>query len=677
MPKLPDATDLSRVGFDAVRPFVQIPDVNIEGAYNRLATGISNLGTGFERLGNKVEDANQRAERFRTKLGLVKSEKDYTERTKSLDPKDPNYVTKKKTARREAFAPVLTSVVDPQNKMAFDTETERDYIAISKKAEADRRIAMKQQTKDDLLFYAASLEEKIANGKFNGNAAEEIRSMVDDSPDLDDDEKNMLASDLVPRVGRSSLLSTAKNYIQNGVALTPELRRAISDLEDGSDAPVWLGGFLARTATLESRGGIRNEDPEDADRIGPYKLDPAAIKVAGLEPNDRLDASASTEGAARLALSNYGELNSALGREPTMSELYIAHKSGVSNTIKLLQNPDAPAADIVGDDVIEKNGGWAAMTAGQLAAIMDLRYDGENATDDPDDIREALSTDPAFASLDSREIERIVNSSLEFGSAGGSPQDEAIEAQRRSIFNEFAELDTSGDLNQDWVRAQADSGLLSAREVRLFSNAVANRDRVIADAPDQVASIARLVNVASNESDLSEARSALDEAYADGMVSNRTKKRLLAGMKARSATLNGDSDAVTRSEGLISRMVRSRDYSSGNSVDDEMAELTARMTLQDWRERNPKATDVEILAEAQKIGKATAMDRVETARNSLDLPSGLAGVNRRSIDRESIYKYAAKLQQSRPKPGRYEEYMRDVALLKKWLEIIDIQEMVV
>jgi hypothetical protein len=161
------------------------------------------------------------------------------------------------------------------------------------------------------------------------------------------------------------------------------------------------------------------------------------------------------------------------------------------------------------------------------------------------------------------------------------------------------------------------------------------------------------------------------------MVSNRTKKRLLAGMKARSATLNGDSDAVTRSEGLISRMVRSRDYSSGNSVDDEMAELTARMTLQDWRERNPKATDVEILAEAQKIGKATAMDRVETARNSLDLPSGLAGVNRRSIDRESIYKYAAKLQQSRPKPGRYEEYMRDVALLKKWLEIIDIQEMVV
>lgn len=677
MPKLPDATDLSRVGFDAVRPFVQIPDVNIEGAYNRLATGISNLGTGFERLGNKVEDANQRAERFRTKLGLVKSEKDYTERTKSLDPKDPNYVTKKKTARREAFAPVLTSVVDPQNKMAFDTETERDYIAISKKAEADRRIAMKQQTKDDLLFYAASLEEKIANGKFNGNAAEEIRSMVDDSPDLDDDEKNMLASDLVPRVGRSSLLSTAKNYIQNGVALTPELRRAISDLEDGSDAPVWLGGFLARTATLESRGGIRNEDPEDADRIGPYKLDPAAIKVAGLEPNDRLDASASTEGAARLALSNYGELNSALGREPTMSELYIAHKSGVSNTIKLLQNPDAPAADIVGDDVIEKNGGWAAMTAGQLAAIMDLRYDGENATDDPDDIREALSTDPAFASLDSREIERIVNSSLEFGSAGGSPQDEAIEAQRRSIFNEFAELDTSGDLNQDWVRAQAYSGLLSAREVRLFSNAVANRDRVIADAPDQVASIARLVNVASNESDLSEARSALDEAYADGMVSNRTKKRLLAGMKARSATLNGDSDAVTRSEGLISRMVRSRDYSSGNSVDDEMAELTARMTLQDWRERNPKATDVEILAEAQKIGKATAMDRVETARNSLDLPSGLAGVNRRSIDRESIYKYAAKLQQSRPKPGRYEEYMRDVALLKKWLEIIDIQEMVV
>jgi hypothetical protein len=677
MPKLPDATDLSRVGFDAVRPFVQIPDVNIEGAYNRLATGISNLGTGFERLGNKVEDANQRAERFRTKLGLVKSEKDYTERTKSLDPKDPNYVTKKKTARREAFAPVLTSVVDPQNKMAFDTETERDYIAISKKAEADRRIAMKQQTKDDLLFYAASLEEKIANGKFNGNAAEEIRSMVDDSPDLDDDEKNMLASDLVPRVGRSSLLSTAKNYIQNGVALTPELRRAISDLEDGSDAPVWLGGFLARTATLESRGGIRNEDPEDADRIGPYKLDPAAIKVAGLEPNDRLDASASTEGAARLALSNYGELNSALGREPTMSELYIAHKSGVSNTIKLLQNPDAPAADIVGDDVTEKNGGWAAMTAGQLAAIMDLRYDGENATDDPDDIREALSTDPAFASLDSREIERIVNSSLEFGSAGGSPQDEAIEAQRRSIFNEFAELDTSGDLNQDWVRAQADSGLLSAREVRLFSNAVANRDRVIADAPDQVASIARLVNVASNESDLSEARSALDEAYADGMVSNRTKKRLLAGMKARSATLNGDSDAVTRSEGLISRMVRSRDYSSGNSVDDEMAELTARMTLQDWRERNPKATDVEILAEAQKIGKATAMDRVETARNSLDLPSGLAGVNRRSIDRESIYKYAAKLQQSRPKPGRYEEYMRDVALLKKWLEIIDIQEMVV
>lgn len=676
MPKLPDANDLNRVGYDAVRRFVPIPDVNIEGAYNRLAAGISGLGDGLAKFARKQEEAYQKSERFKTKVALARSEQDFANRTKSLDPKDPAYVEKKKTARKEVFGPVLNSVTNPENKMAFDSQTERDYIAISKQAEADRLAALKESTKQDLLFYKADLEKRIEDGQFIGNAADDIRTMLDDSPDLDDQEKSQLASNLVRSVSQKSLQSTAKSYFNSGVALLPELRNAISQTEADPAAPGWLGGFLSRTATIESFGGVRNEDPDNMDFVGPYKLDADAMRSAGLKPEDRIDLNASTKGAARIAVANYGELRSKLGRDPTMGELYIAHRYGANKAIALLQNPEAAAVDVVGEEAVARSGGWGMMTAGQLASIMDLRYDNGDLSDDPDEIRDILSTDPSFAALDTKEIDEIARSSAGLARNRDLSDSSSVDERRKSIFRQFAELDETGDLNQDWVNAQSQTGLLSPQEIRLFSNTVANRNKRIADDELEVASVVRRINLATSGDELSDARAALDEAYADGRISNQTKARLLTGLKARSSSVEAKNDASARGETMIARMVRSRDYSSGNALEDEMTEMNGRIAFQSWLNKNAKATDADIISEAQKIAKSTAMERVENARNTLELPSGLSGVNRRALTRDQIYKYAASLKGRGSRAAQSAEYLRDVALLKKWLEIIDIQEMV-
>lgn len=112
-------------------------------------------------------------------------------------------------------------------------------------------------------------------------------------------------------------------------------------------------------------------------------------KQYGLQ--DPFDPYQNVDAGARLTLDNRKALASALGREPTSGELYLAHQQGAGGAIALLRNPNAPAESVVNAKAIRVNGGKPGMTAGQFAAKWTAKFDG---IDSP--VRTA-SADPSFA----------------------------------------------------------------------------------------------------------------------------------------------------------------------------------------------------------------------------------------------------------------------------------------
>lgn len=77
---------------------------------------------------------------------------------------------------------------------------------------------------------------------------------------------------------------------------------------------------------------------------------------------------------AQLTKDNYGYLVGALGRKPSEGELYLAHQQGAGTAAKLLQNPNADAASIVGFDALTLNGGSLGMTAGEFANMWTSKF---------------------------------------------------------------------------------------------------------------------------------------------------------------------------------------------------------------------------------------------------------------------------------------------------------------
>lgn len=84
---------------------------------------------------------------------------------------------------------------------------------------------------------------------------------------------------------------------------------------------------------------------------------------------DPLDENQSADFGARLMRDNTNYLRKKLGRDPTKGELYLAHQQGAAGAFRLLENPNVPAASIVGAAAVELNGGEAGMTAGEFAGM--------------------------------------------------------------------------------------------------------------------------------------------------------------------------------------------------------------------------------------------------------------------------------------------------------------------
>jgi hypothetical protein len=137
--------------------------------------------------------------------------------------------------------------------------------------------------------------------------------------------------------------------------------------------------YLPKLVMTESGGDPNAANPSSSAR-GLTQFTSGTAKQYGL--SNPLDPAANLDAAARLTLDNKAALTQALGREPTPGELYLAHQQGAGGAAKLLTNPTARAADLVGGDAIRLNGGDPNMTAGQFAAKWTGKFDGQTAKAD-------------------------------------------------------------------------------------------------------------------------------------------------------------------------------------------------------------------------------------------------------------------------------------------------------
>lgn len=90
---------------------------------------------------------------------------------------------------------------------------------------------------------------------------------------------------------------------------------------------------------------------------------------------DKFDAAAASDAAARLLRDNRDMLQRRLGRDVSGADLYLAHQQGAGGAARLLAEPSARAADIVGPDAVRLNGGQGGWTAAQFADLWRSKFD--------------------------------------------------------------------------------------------------------------------------------------------------------------------------------------------------------------------------------------------------------------------------------------------------------------
>lgn len=132
--------------------------------------------------------------------------------------------------------------------------------------------------------------------------------------------------------------------------------------------------YTMRLASLESGMNPRAQNPNSSAK-GLFQFIDSTAQAYGLD--DPFDPQKSLDAVQRFTADNRTRLKAALGREPTEGELYLAHQQGADGAIKLLSNPSARAADLVGADAIKLNAGSQDMTAQEFAAKWINKFEGQ------------------------------------------------------------------------------------------------------------------------------------------------------------------------------------------------------------------------------------------------------------------------------------------------------------
>lgn len=126
--------------------------------------------------------------------------------------------------------------------------------------------------------------------------------------------------------------------------------------------------YYDNLAKIESGGDRLAKNPASSAR-GLYQFTKATAKQYGITAKFGTEEYTRQEQEAvkKLTADNFKALKSALGRDPTHGELYLAHQQGAAGAQKLLTGGDMMASDIVGVDAVLNNKGTADMTASDFA----------------------------------------------------------------------------------------------------------------------------------------------------------------------------------------------------------------------------------------------------------------------------------------------------------------------
>ncbi|WP_455480473.1 transglycosylase SLT domain-containing protein [Bartonella sp. B12(2025)] len=118
--------------------------------------------------------------------------------------------------------------------------------------------------------------------------------------------------------------------------------------------------FLKRVAMIESHGNP-NAKSKKSSAGGLYQFLDSTAKQYQL--NNKFDPFQATDAMGRLTKDNVRYLQTALGREPSEAELYLAHQQGPAGAVKLIKNPNMLASQLLGRQEVTLNGGWSEATA--------------------------------------------------------------------------------------------------------------------------------------------------------------------------------------------------------------------------------------------------------------------------------------------------------------------------
>ena len=160
---------------------------------------------------------------------------------------------------------------------------------------------------------------------------------------------------------------------QNSQAkFTPEIEQIFQQQSQQSGIPV---EYYRKVAGIESMGDPRAKSPLSS-ASGLFQITDETWK--GYGSGDRLNPVDNTTAMTKLTLDNQQQLRSALGRDPTPGELYLAHQQGAGGAKALLSDPQGNVVDVLstaygGDKnkaltAIKNNGGNPNMTSGQFAS---------------------------------------------------------------------------------------------------------------------------------------------------------------------------------------------------------------------------------------------------------------------------------------------------------------------
>jgi hypothetical protein len=128
--------------------------------------------------------------------------------------------------------------------------------------------------------------------------------------------------------------------------------------------------YMRIVAQLESGGDPNAQNPTSS-AGGLFQFVDSTAAQYGLA--NRMNAGESADAGARLMSDNMRALANALGRQPSVGEVYLAHQQGLGGAMALLSNPNAPVTEVLSqfyDDpatVVTNNGGNTGMTAGEFA----------------------------------------------------------------------------------------------------------------------------------------------------------------------------------------------------------------------------------------------------------------------------------------------------------------------